>query len=137
MSNSVAAKMHFFPASQTGGPVRHVDLRSPSDRPASVQATEVAVMNARDYSDLGLHTSGFELVLAPSAVTDFYDCDLVMGTYYDECKVIARELTGAHTTFTYDHIIREPGLQYSGGGTDGSQRKTGARGGLRRRSNRG
>ena len=30
-----------------------------------------------------------------------------------------------HTTFTYDHIIREPGTQYSGGGTDGAQHQTG------------
>ena len=39
-----------------------------------------------------------------------------MGTYYEECKAIARTLTGAHTTFTFDHIIREPDLQFSGGG---------------------
>ena len=121
----VYAQMHFMPSSQTGGPVRHVDLRSPSDGLASVEATEVAVMNAREHADLGLHTSGFELVRSPSAVTNFYDCDLVMETYYDECKAMALELTGAHTTFTYDHIIREPGLQFSGGGTDGSQRKSG------------
>ena len=113
----VYAQMHFMPSSQTAGPVRHVDLRSPSDGLASVEATEVAVMNAREHADLGLHTSGFELVRSPSAVTNFYDCDLVMGTYYDECKATALELTGAHTTFTYDHIIREPGLQFSGGGT--------------------
>jgi len=125
MSDSVAAQLHFLPASQTGGPTVHVDLRKPADGPASAEATDVAVMNAREQADLGLHTSGFELVPAPSAVTDFYDCDLVMETYYDECKAIAKKLTGAHTTFTFDHIIREPGLQYSGGGTDGSQRKSG------------
>ena len=117
--------MHFLPSSQTGGPIRRVDLRARSDGLASVEATEVAVMNAHEPADLGLHASGFELVRSPSAVTDFYDCDLVMATYYDECKAIARKLTGAHTTFTYDHIIREPGLQFSGGGTDGSQRKSG------------
>lgn len=113
-----------------------MDLRLPPEGPGA-HVAEVAVMNAREHSDLGLHASGFELVLSPSTVTDFYDCDLLMGTYYNECRAVARELTRAHTTFTYDHIIREPGLQYSGGGTDGSQRKTGARGGLRRRSNRG
>ena len=125
MNDAVVAQLHFLPSSQTGGSVRHVDLRSPSDGPAGVQATEVAVMNAREHADLGLHSSGFELVRSPSAVTNFYDCDHVMETYYDECKTLAEKLTGAHTTFTYDHIIREPGLQYSGGGTDGSQRKSG------------
>ena len=125
MNDTVAAKLHFLKSSQTGGPVRQVDLRSPSDAPPTEEATEVAVMNAHDHADLGLHDGGFELVRSPSAVTDFYDCDLVMETYYDECKAIARELTRAHTTFTFDHIIREPGLQFSGGGTDGSQRMSG------------
>ena len=105
--------------------MRHVDLRAPSDQVVNVEATEVAVMNAHEHADLGLHSSGFELVRSPSAVTDFYDCDLVMGTYYEECGATARELTGAHTTFTFDHIIREPGLQFSGGGLDGSQRASG------------
>ena len=125
MNNAVAAELHFFPSSQTGGPVRHVDLRAPSEEFADVGATEVAVMNAREHADLGLHSSGFELVRSPSAVTDFYDCAMVMGTYYDECRAIARKLTGAHTAFTFDHIIREPELQFSGGGTDGSQRASG------------
>jgi hypothetical protein len=125
MNNAVAAQLHFLPSSSARGPVRHVDLRSPSDGPADVALTEVTVMDARDHPDPGLHTSGFELLLAPSTVADFYDCDLVMGTYYDECRAIARDLTGAHTTFTFDHIIREPGLQYSGGGTDGTLRKSG------------
>ena len=125
MNNTVAAQMVFFPASETGQPVRQVDLRAPSDEVATVEATEVAVMNAHDHADLGMHSSGFELVRSPSAVTDFYDCDLVMGTYYEECKAIARTLTGAHTTFTFDHIIREPELQFSGGGLDGSQKESG------------
>ena len=125
MNDTVAAHMVFSPFSETGGPVRHVDLRAPSDEVVDVEATEVAVMNAREHADLGLHSSGFELVRSPSAVTDFYDCDLVMGTHYEECKAIARTLTGAHTTFTFDHIIREPELQFSGGGTDGSQKVSG------------
>jgi hypothetical protein len=125
MNNTVVAQLRFFPSSQTRGPVRHVDLRLPSDGLAGEETTEVVVMNAREHADLGLHTSGFELLRAPSAAIDFYDCDQVMGTYYQECRTIAQRLTGAHTTFTFDHIIREPGLQYSGGGTDGSQRKSG------------
>ncbi len=125
MSEVVPAQLHFLPAANAGGPTRHVDLRTPACGPASVGATEVAVMNAREHDDLSLHTSGFELVRSPSAVTDFYNCKLVMGTYYDECKSIAQKLTGAHTTFTFDHIIRGPGVQFSCGGIDGSQKKTG------------
>ena len=49
------------------GPTVHVDLRKPADGPASAEAIDVTVMNARNQADLGLHTSGFELVPAPSA----------------------------------------------------------------------
>jgi hypothetical protein len=125
MNDTVAAQMQFLPASLTEGPVLHLDLRLPAEGSGGGDTTEVTVMDANGQADLGLHTSGFELVHSPSAVTDFYDCDLVIGTYYDECKAIAQELTGAHTTFTYDHIIRESDRQCSGGGTDGSQRETG------------
>ena len=125
MTDTVTAQMHFLPASLTGGAVTHVDLRANSGGFGDLDATDVAVMNARGHAGLGLHASGFELVRSPSAVTDFYDCDEVMSTYYSECRSIARQLTGARTTFTYDHLIREPGQQYTGGGTDGTQRKTG------------
>ena len=125
MNDAVTAQLHFLPASQTGGPVRHVDLRSRSNGLGMLEPMDVRVMNARGNPDLGLRTSGFELVRSPSAVTDFHDCQQVMETYYGECKAIAEKLTGAQATFTYDHIIREPGLQHSGGGTDGSQRTTG------------
>ena len=125
MTGTVTAQLHFLPSSLAGGPVTHVDLRANADGFGNLHSADVTVMNAREHADAGLHTSGFELLRSPSSVGDFRDCDEVMGTYYDECRSTARELTGAHTTFTYDHLIREPGLQYSGGGTDGTQRKTG------------
>ena len=125
MTEAVRAQLSFIPASQAGSPVRHVDLRSPAYGTSKLEVNEVAVRDARKAADLGLATSGFELVHSPSAVTDFYDCDRVMATYYEECKATARQLTGAHSTFTFNHIIREPGSQYSGGGTDGSQHKSG------------
>jgi hypothetical protein len=120
----VKAKMQFLPAALAGGPVNRNDLREPAAGEGNA-ATEVDVMNARDQQGLGLHTSGFEMVHAPSAVSDFYDCAAVMQTYYAECKAVAQQLTGARTTFTFDHIIREANSQYSAGGTDGTQRKSG------------
>ena len=48
-----------------------------------------------------------------------------MRVYYEECKTLAKELTGASLAFTYDHLIREPGRQISGGGTDGQSYVTG------------
>ena len=85
MSNTVAAKMNFLSASYAGEPVRHLDQRAPTG-----VATTFAVMNAHEHTDPRLHATGFELVNSPSAVTDFYDCDLVIGTYYNECKAIAK-----------------------------------------------
>jgi hypothetical protein len=67
-------------------------------------------------SELGLEKSGFELFERPSAVRDWFDEREVIATYYAECKALARELTGATHAFTYDHLIREPGKQTSGGG---------------------
>ena len=125
MTANVTAHLYFLPPALTGRPVSKVDLRENSDGFGDLWAADVPVMNAHEHDGLGLHSSGFELIRSPSAVSDFYDCGEVMETYYNECRAIARELTGAHTTFTYDHLIREPGLQYSGGGTDGTQRKTG------------
>lgn len=116
--------MYFHPPSLVGGPVRNFDFRVPSEGSAPVQA-RVPVLDANEAQDLGLHTSGFKLVNSPSAVRNFYDHEEVMATYYAECKSLAAHLTGAHTTFTFDHIIREPDRQYSAGGTNGLQIETG------------
>jgi len=40
----------------------------------------------------------------------------VIRVYYEECKALARRLTGASRAFTFDHLIREPGRQTGGGG---------------------
>ena len=123
-STSVSARMHFLPTELAGGPIVYNDLREPG-APSVNLPVDVSVMDARCLEDKGIHSSGFELVNSPSAVKDFYDCDEVMATYYAECKALAKSLTGAHTTFTFDHVIREAGKQFSGGGTDGSFRESG------------
>jgi hypothetical protein len=121
----IEAEMNFISSSVTGGPVLRSDLRKPMNGPRASEAVAVKVFDAGAEPDLGLHASGFEMIHAPSAVTDFYDCNLVMSTYYDECKALARKLTGAHTAFAFDHIIREPEVQYNGGGIDGAQHRSG------------
>ena len=97
MSSTVAAEMYFLPRSEAVGPARSVDLRIPRVDAESPVATGVSIADARERVDLGLHESGFELVRNPSAVADFYDCDQVMEVYYEECKALAKRLTGAHT----------------------------------------
>ncbi len=88
------------------------------------------IHDAREAAaELGLETSGFELFQRPSAVRDWFDEKEVIETYYAECKALARELTGAEHTFTYDHLIREPGKQTSGGGLAEGGSVTGPEGG--------
>lgn len=125
----ISARLNFLPTEFAGGPLVRNDLRDPAMGAAGSAPTKVNVMNAQNIQGLGLHTSGFELLHSPSNVADFYNCAEVMTTYYAECKALAQKLTGAHTTFTFDHIIRESGVQYCAGGTDGSQRKTGVQSG--------
>ena len=81
MTGTVTAQLHFLPSSLTGGPVAHVDLRANADGFGNLHSADVVVMNAHEHADAGLHSSGFELLRSPSAVSDFYDCDEVMGTY--------------------------------------------------------
>ena len=78
------------------------------------------VRESRELADAGLDSSGFELVRSPSAVTAVYDCAATLEAYYDECGSVVREVTGAHATFSLDHVIREPEVQFSAGDTDGS-----------------
>ena len=126
---SVTATFNFIDPQYTAGPIQHVDLRNPERNSETRQTVEVEVADARGHTDLGLHSSGFTLVNQASEVTDFFDCAQVMQVYYQECKALAKTLTGAHTAFTFDHIIREPGTQISGGGTDGSQQISGLQAG--------
>ncbi|NKB98794.1 MAG: hypothetical protein GKR90_09925 [Pseudomonadales bacterium] len=123
-TNTVMGGLNFLPADLTGGPIAHNDLRQPASGGTS-DFKEVSVLDASQETGLGLHVSGFELVRKPSATSDFYDHAEVMKVYYSECKALAQKLTGAHTTYTFDHIIREPQKQFSAGGTDGSQRESG------------
>ena len=129
--NTVQAPLAYWPA--TSGDItthspRQYDMRgSDSYAPDGLEPIDTTIQDARTFADAGISTSGFELFDHPSRVEDFSDSAAVMSVYYDECKALAKRLTGAQHTFTYDHLIREPGRQISGGGTDSGQpRVTGA-----------
>lgn len=128
-AQDVTGTLYFLPADLVGGAIEHTDLREPAREGRGVDPCELSIHDARTAHGLGLESSGFTLLEQPSEVQDFYDCDAVMARYYEECKAAARELTGAHTTFTYDHIIREPGKQYCAGGTSRRMEATGVEGG--------
>ena len=123
-STAVKGELHFLPADLRGRSMVSNDLRQATGANAT-DVQEVNVLNASHELGLGIHTSGFEMVRKPTAIHDFYDCAEVMSVYYEECKALARKLTGAHTTYTFDHIIRESEKQLSSGGIDGSQRESG------------
>ena len=127
--STVAASLKFIPAGFTGGPVQTLDLRKPLQPGPSNPPETITFNDARQAVGLGLHTSGFELLQAPSKVQDFDDHHEVMRTYYEECCAHAAYLTGAHTTFTFDHIIREPGTQVTAGGPTRTQLRTGVEAG--------
>ncbi len=129
LSGDAAGTLYFLPQDFVGGGIEHTDLREPAREGRGVDAHELVIRDARRAESLGLEVSGFTLIDRPSDVIDFYDCDAVMARYYEECKATAKALTGAHTTFTFDHIIREPGLQYCAGGTTGKMETTGLEGG--------
>jgi len=127
-SPSVLGTLNFLPKAALSDSVVISDLRQPFQS-ATAEPVQVQVTDAGGNPQLNLHACGFELVHAPSTVLDFYNCSAVMATYYEECRALARKLTGAHTTFTFDHIIRERETQYNGGGTDGSVQESGPQNG--------
>ncbi|NOX49623.1 MAG: hypothetical protein GXP16_03690 [Gammaproteobacteria bacterium] len=105
---------------------RQYDMRG-SDRyaPDGLERVNTTIRDARAATDVGIFTSGFDLFDHPSQVKDFSEHSAIMSVYYEECRTLARALTGAECAFTYDHLIREPDRQVSGGGTDGQTRITG------------
>ncbi len=123
--STVRAPLSFIAEDRTGGPVQTLDLRVPMQAGQPNPLETITFHDARQASGLGLHSSGFELVQAPSSVQNFQDHHEVMQTYYDECCALAAQLTGAHSTFTFDHIIREPGTQLTAGGPKRAQLRTG------------
>jgi hypothetical protein len=133
-TSSVSARLGFatrasLERARAAGP-REVDLRKTGSFANGLEYESVAceIRDARaEAASLGLERSGFEVFRRPSAVRDWFDEAEVMSTYYEECRALAREVSGASHAFTFDHLIREPGRQTAGGGLPvaGAQRVTG------------
>lgn len=128
-NEDVSSEISYFPA--LGGDIttetpRDFDMRkSKGVGDLHSERIKTAISDARHANDIGLDTSGFQLIDSTSNVNNFMNNKEVMNVYYEECKELARELTGASFVYTYDHLIREPGRQISGGGTDGESNITG------------
>jgi hypothetical protein len=94
---------------------RVVDYRGRLPSPLQYERVRCRIDDAR-AATICLQDAGFELVSHGSAVQDWYDPAEVTARYYEECRALACELTGARHAFTFDHLIREPGRQLAGGG---------------------
>ena len=77
-------------------------MRSPATLGAGGSVATTIIRDARQSVNIGLEKSGFELIQRPTSISNFLDNEEVMDVYYDECKTLAKELTGASLAFTYD-----------------------------------
>jgi hypothetical protein len=74
----------------------------------------VPVFDMRPVADgLSLDVQGFELVPAPTSVSDFYDEGQLRATYYREAEDLVKRATGASRVVVFDHTIRRrtPGVE--------------------------
>ena len=68
---------------------------------------EVCIADGRGALQAGtVHSKGFELVDAPSVVTNFLDREVIKSTYYEEASEWALAVTGGQRAFIFDHLIR-------------------------------
>jgi hypothetical protein len=66
------------------------------------------ISNARLVaSSVSLETTGFELLEAPSSVTNFHDDEQVIHVYYREAEEIAKQVTGGVKAVVFDHLLRQ------------------------------
>ena len=82
----------------------------------------VCIADARARgTPLSIDREGFELLDAPSAVTDFRDEVAIRATYYPEAAELARQVTGARQALVFDHLVRrrEAGRPALGFGREG------------------
>jgi hypothetical protein len=122
----VTAPLTFFPRDalapmQAVAPLR-IDLRDPALRDVGAvgERVDCVIRDVRPIAEtVTLDSFGFALIHRPSAVGNWHDSTEVMRSYYEECRQLAREITGASQAYTFDHIIREPGRQIGAGGTSG------------------
>jgi len=74
----------------------------------------VPIFDMRPVADtLTLDVQGFQLLRAPTAVSDFYDEAQLKDTYYREAEDLLKQATGACRVVVFDHTIRRrtPGVE--------------------------
>jgi hypothetical protein len=95
------------------------------------QASSVWIADARAMASLpSIHTEGFELWDAPTAVVDFADEEAIKSQYYVEAAELAKSVTGADHAYVFDHLVRrrEAGRPQLSFGRHGNANRPGAAG---------
>ena len=73
----------------------------------SFEQREVPIRNLRPIAGaVSLEREGFQLLHAPSVLSDFEDEDKIRERYYGEAVALLKNVTGAHHVVVFDHTIR-------------------------------
>jgi hypothetical protein len=92
------------------GKPRSLQYAPPPGVPATTAVYQDHMVTIRDIrpvaSALSLEREGFELITAPTGVTDFYNEEAIRTRYYGEAVSLLEELTGASRVVVFDHTIR-------------------------------
>jgi hypothetical protein len=68
---------------------------------------EMPISNAREFICApALDACGFELVHAPTRVSDFQDTSQIERYYYPEVQALALQTTGGRRAIVFDHLLR-------------------------------
>jgi hypothetical protein len=89
---------------------RSLEYQPPPGVPRTTAVYREHTVTIRDVrpvaSALSLEREGFQLVTAPTVISDFYDQEAVRTRYYAETGSLLEELTGASRVVVFDHTIR-------------------------------
>lgn len=104
----VAAGLRYVEA--TGEKPRSLEFDPPPGVPRTTAVYREHTVEIRDVrpvaSTLSLEREGFQLLTAPTSVTDFADEEAIRTRYYAETISLLEELTGASRVVVFDHTIR-------------------------------
>jgi hypothetical protein len=94
----------------TSGKPRSLEFDPPPGVPRTTAVYREHTVEIRDVrpvaATLSLEDEGFQLLTAPTSVTDFDDEESIRTRYYAETISLLEELTGASRVVVFDHTIR-------------------------------
>lgn len=104
----VAASLQYL--EPTSEKPRSLEYEPPVGVPHTTAVYREHTVDIRDVrpvaAALSLEHEGFQLLNAPTQVTDFDDEDAIRTRYYDEAISLLKEQTGASRVVVFDHTIR-------------------------------